>query len=106
MSPAVQNLALHNHLPNNSQQLQQPHTSMGMAAQQSQQGTNTSVGTGSQGTSANASPNLTNKRRRPSGVKTEADDGVSNVDVNGTAAGGSKVKQSPRPGVKRQKGNG
>ena len=76
-----------------------------MVAQQSQQGTNTSVGTGSQGTSANASPNV-NKRRRPSGVKTEVDENSNNVEVNGTVAGGSKVKQSPRPGVKRQKGNG
>lgn len=105
MSPAMQNMALHNHLPNNNQQLQQPHASIGMVAQQSQQGTNTSVGTGSQGTSANASPNV-NKRRRPSGVKTEVDENSNNVEVNGTVAGGSKVKQSPRPGVKRQKGNG
>ena len=105
MSPAMQNIGLNNHLQNNTQQLQQPHTSVGMVAQQSQQGTNTSVGTGSQGTSANASPNV-NKRRRQSGVKVEADDGGGNVETNGTVTGGSKVKQSPRPGVKRQKGNG
>lgn len=105
MSPAMQNLALHNHIPNTSQQLQQPPTSVGMVAQQSQQGTNTSVGTGSQGTSANASPNV-NKRRRPSGVKAEGDEGGGSGEVNGTVAGASKIKQSPRGGGKRQKGNG
>ena len=76
-----------------------------MVAQQSQQGTNTSVGTGSQGTSANASPNV-NKRRRPSGVKAEGDEGGGSGEVNGTVAGASKIKQSPRGGGKRQKGNG
>lgn len=74
-----------------------------MVAQQSQQGTNTSVGTGSQGTSANTSPNVPNKRRRS--IKQEGDEGGGggggNAEVNGT----SKVKQSPRGGVsKRQKG--
>ena len=76
-----------------------------MVAQQSQQGTNTSVGTGSQGTSANTSPNVTNKRRRASGVKQEGQDdggGGGVMDVNGT---GPKVKPSPRigGGPKRQK---
>lgn len=67
-----------------------------MVAQQSQQGTNTS---GSQGTSANTSPNVTNKRRRASAVKLEGDDGGG--EVNGV---GPKVKPSPRIGGKRQKG--
>lgn len=72
-----------------------------MAAQQSQQGTNTS---GSQGTSANTSPNVTNKRRRASTVKTEGDDN-SSMDVNGATQGNAnKVKASPRVGGKRQKG--
>lgn len=61
-----------------------------MALQQSQQGTSSS------GPSANTSPNQSNKRRRPSGVKTE--------DVDG--GGGSKLtKPSPRIGGKRQKAN-
>lgn len=73
-----------------------------MVAQQSQPGTNTS---GSQGTSANTSPNVTNKRRRASTVKVEGEDG-NPVEVNGTGAtGASKVKASPRGGGgKRQKG--
>ena len=75
-----------------------------MVATQSQQGTNTSGG-GSQGTSANASPNVTNKRRRPSAVKVEGDE--VGTEVNGTGpAGANKVKASPRNNVKRQKGNG
>lgn len=65
-----------------------------MVHQHSQQGSNLS---GSQGASANTSPNVTNKRRRPSGIKTE-DDGA---DVNGQTG---KVKPSPRMGGKRQKG--
>lgn len=64
----------------------------GMALQQSQQGTSSS------GPSANTSPNVSNKRRRPS-VKTESDDPASQA--NGVQA---KVKPSPRIG-KRQKGN-
>ena len=95
MSPAMQHHALQNHLQ------QQAPTSTGMVAQPSQQGTNTSVGTGSQGTSANTSPNVPHKRRRPSGVKTEMDDAAGVPDINGTAP---KVKASPRPGGKRQKG--
>jgi len=64
----------------------------GMALQQSQQGTSSS------GPSANTSPNVSNKRRRPS-VKTEGDDAAQ---ANGVQP---KVKPSPRIGVKRQKGN-
>lgn len=115
MSPAMQNLGLHTpqmqqmqqmqqlqHL----QQMQQPPTSVGMVAQPSQQGTNTSGGTGSQVTSANASPNVQNKRRRPSTMlKVEGDDGGGPIGVNGTTLP-EKVKASPKVGVKRQKGNG
>lgn len=68
-----------------------------MVHQQSQQGSNLS---GSQVTSANTSPNVTNKRRRPSTVKVEDDGG--GAEVNGTGA--NKVKPSPRMG-KRQKGS-
>lgn len=93
MSPAMQTHALQSHV-------QQPPTSAGMVAQQSQQGTNTSAGTMSQGTSANASPNVTNKRRRPSAVKIESEDMGNGPDINGTAA---KVKPSPRMSGKRQK---
>lgn len=86
----------HTHLP--------PGAGVAMVAQQSQQGTNTS---GSQGTSANTSPNATNKRRRPSTVKVEGDEGGGGgggTEVNGTGpGGGSKVKPSPRIGGKRQK---
>lgn len=107
MSPAMQTNALQNHIGGNPQQLQQPPTSVGMVAQQSQQGTTTSGGTGSQGTSANASPNVP-KRRRTSAVKAEGDDGGGGgVEVNGTGAVPKTVKPSPRPGGgKRQKGNG
>ncbi|KAL3474983.1 LIM-domain binding protein-domain-containing protein [Aspergillus californicus] len=53
--------------------------------------------------SASASPSVSNKRRRASTVKMEADDG--GAEVNGTApAGPAKVKASPRVGGKRQKG--
>ncbi|KAI2413054.1 hypothetical protein LOZ41_003465 [Ophidiomyces ophidiicola] len=72
-----------------------------MAAQQSQQGTNTSV---SQGTSANTSPNVSNKRRRASTIKMEADEN-SATEINGTGpSNAAKVKASPRVGGKRQKG--
>lgn len=124
MSPAMQNLGLHQHLANTPQmqqlqlqhmqhmhqmqqmqQMQQPPTSVGMVAQPSQQGTNTSGGTGSQVTSANASPNVQNKRRRPSTMmKAEGDDGGGSGGVNGTSLP-EKVKASPKPGVKRQKAN-
>ena len=63
----------------------------GMALQQSQQGTSSS------GPSANTSPNVSTKRRRPS-VKTEGEIG----EPNGVQP---KVKPSPRIGGKRQKGN-
>jgi hypothetical protein len=96
MSPAMQNHVLQNHL----QQQGQPPTSVGMVAQQSQQGTNTSVGTGSQGTSTNASPNLTNKRRRTSAVKVEGEDAGGGAEINGA---GTKVKASPRAGAKKHK---
>ncbi|KAI9754615.1 MAG: hypothetical protein M1815_005497 [Lichina confinis] len=61
----------------------------GLVAQHSQQGTNSS----SQGTSANTSPNASNKRRRASGVKVEADDpggggGGSVMEMNGGGGGG------------------
>jgi hypothetical protein len=111
MSPAMQNLGLHNNLTNTPQmqqmqQMQQPPTSVGMVAQPSQQGTNTSGGTGSQVTSANASPNVQTKRRRPSTMlKAEGDDGGGQVGVNGASLP-DKVKASPKVGVKRQKGNG
>ncbi|KMP05343.1 hypothetical protein CIRG_05024 [Coccidioides immitis RMSCC 2394] len=72
-----------------------------MVAQQSQQGTNTS---GSQGTSANTSPNVNNKRRRASTIKMEADENGT-AEVNGTGPNNAvKVKASPRVGGKRQKG--
>lgn len=107
MSPAMHNNALQNHMGNVAHQMQQPPTSVGMVAQLSQQGTNTSAGTGSQGTSANASPNVS-KRRRVSAIKAEVDDGGGGIpEVNGTAAAtvNAKVKASPRQsgGNKRQK---
>lgn len=106
MSPMVQNQILQNHLQGTPQQthqhLGQAPTSVGMVATQSQQGTNTSGG-GSQGTSANASPNVTHKRRRASAVKIENEEGV---EVNGTGPQ-NKVKASPRVGgQKRQKASG
>ena len=64
----------------------------GMALQQSQQGTSSS------GPSANTSPNVSNKRRRPS-VKTE---GEGQDRPNGVQP---RVKPSPKIGGKRQKGN-
>jgi hypothetical protein len=72
-----------------------------MARQQSQHGTNTS----GSGTSANTSPNVGNKRRRPSAVKMEGDDPGAAAEVNGgnMPAGAAKVKASPRV-PKRQKG--
>ena len=110
ISPAMQNQLLQNHLQGTPQQSHQhlghAPTSVGMAATQSQQGTNTSGG-GSQGTSANASPNVTNKRRRASAVKLEHEEAG---EVNGIGPQ-SKVKASPRVGggggnAKRQKANG
>ncbi|KAL8666413.1 MAG: hypothetical protein Q9202_001436 [Teloschistes flavicans] len=95
MSPAMPNMNL-------LQQHQAP-TSVGMVHSASQHGTNNSVGTVSQGPSANASPNQ-NKRRRPSAVKGEDEGG--GMEINGVAGPSSKVKPSPRIGGKRQKGNG
>ncbi|RAK85870.1 hypothetical protein BO79DRAFT_41398 [Aspergillus costaricaensis CBS 115574] len=58
-----------------------------------------------QGTSASASPNVGNKRRRASTVKMENDD--NGGEVNGTAGQAApKVKASPRVGAKKQKGGG
>lgn len=57
-----------------------------------------------QATSASASPNVSNKRRRASTVKTENEEGGGAPEVNGTAPGAAKVKASPRVGGKRQKG--
>ncbi|KAL8726615.1 MAG: hypothetical protein Q9181_005976 [Wetmoreana brouardii] len=100
MSPAIQNIALQQQ----ALQQQQAPTSVGMVHSASQQGTNNSVGTVSQGPSANASPNMTNKRRRASAIKGEDEGG--GVEINGIAGPSSKVKPSPRIGGKRQKGNG
>ena len=76
----------------------------GMALQQSQQGTNSS------GPSANTSP-ASNKRRRPSGVKTEDDSGAptptsmgAGPQVNGVAMAGKGKPPTPRM-PKRVKGN-
>lgn len=114
-TPAMQNLAL---------QQQQQHTmgglppgSAAMVHQVSHQGTNPSAsGTPAAG-SANASPNvaITGKRRRASGVNIGVEDSIDGAGVNGTVPTGGgggqlgavgKVKQSPRVGGKRQKGNG
>ena len=70
-----------------------------MTHQQSQQGSNMS---GSQGASANTSPNVAGKKRRASAVKLEGDDS-GGAEVNGVG-GAHKVKPSPRIGGKRQKG--
>jgi hypothetical protein len=84
----------------------------GMALQQSQQGT---AGTGSTGVSANTSPAANNKRRRPSGVKTEDESGaptpasmtgaVGGPGVNGVAGTMAKGKPPTPRMQKRQKGN-
>jgi hypothetical protein len=68
-----------------------------MMHQMSQPGSNLS---GSQGASTNTSPNVSNKRRRPSTVKVEDDNASANQDGNQ-----NKVKPSPRIGGKRQKGS-
>ncbi|EAU38009.1 hypothetical protein ATEG_01252 [Aspergillus terreus NIH2624] len=55
-----------------------------------------------QGHSASASPNVSNKRRRASTVKTEMDEG-GGPEVNGAVGQGPKtVKQSPRVGKKQK----
>jgi hypothetical protein len=90
MSPAMQANILANGSPHlagmaNPMMVQSPassHMAPPMAAQQSQQGSNS-------GPSTNTSPHLQGKRRR-STVKTE------DADINGT--GGKKVKQSPQLG--------
>lgn len=75
----------------------------GMTLQQSQQGTSSS------GPSANTSP-ASNKRRRPSGVKTEDDSGAPTPvmgpgpQVNGVAMAGKAKPPTPRM-QKRVKGN-
>lgn len=71
----------------------------GMIPQQSQVSL---AANGNQGASANTSPNVSNKRRRASTVKTEGDDGV---EVNGAGpTGAAKVRASPKVGGKRHKG--
>lgn len=103
-SPAIQNLALpaqgspHIVAPAHTPSPAHMHMAgpVAMVHQHSQQGSNLS---GSQGASANTSPNVTNKRRRPSGIKLEDDGGG---DSNNNPA--SKIKPSPRMGGKRQKG--
>lgn len=93
----MQNLALQNSMQQGG---------VSMVAQASHQGTNPSAG-GTPGGSANASPSVTNKRRRPSGVGLGVGGGGEEVvEVNGVGGGANKVKQSPRPGGKRQKANG
>jgi hypothetical protein len=69
-----------------------PAQAPGMQLQHSQHGTSSS------GPSANTSPNASNKRRRPSAVKTEEE-----PQVNGAAK--SAVRPSPRL-TKKQKPNG
>ena len=103
-SPALQNLGLPQqgspHIGGPAHTPSPAHMHMAgpvaMVHQHSQQGSNLS---GSQGASANTSPNVPNKRRRPSGIKLEDDGGG---EMNGSAA--NKVKPSPRIGGKRQKG--
>ena len=82
-----------------------------MVAQASHQGTNPSAAGTPAGGSANASPNVTGKRRRASAVGLGKGEMGEEVEMtNGVGGGGgqlgAKVKQSPRVGGKRQKGNG
>jgi hypothetical protein len=88
-SPATAHL----NLPDGSPHLGSPAQAPAMQLQQSQHGTSSS------GPSANTSPNVTNKRRRPSTVKTEEEN---QANANQAKPG---VKPSPRIGGKRQKGN-
>jgi hypothetical protein len=76
----------------NSPHMGSPAQGTGMQHQQSQHGTSSS------GPSANTSPNASNKRRRPSGVKEE------DTQINGAQKTGA-IKPSPRIGGKRQKPN-
>lgn len=66
-----------------------------MMHQMSAQGSNLS---GSQGPSTNTSPNVSNKRRRPSQIKLEEENAAQE------GGGSNKVKPSPRIPSKRQKG--
>jgi len=96
-TPSMQNLALQNSMQQGG---------VPMNPQASHQGTNPSAG-GTPGGSANASPSVTNKRRRPSGVTGPVSGGGEEVvEINGVGGGANKMKQSPRPGGKRQKANG
>ena len=81
-------------------QLLQHSMGVPMAAQGSHQGTSAGA------TPAGGSPNVSGKKRRASGVGLGMGVGgdADGVEVNGV--GGGKVKQSPRPGGKRQKGGG
>lgn len=87
-------------------------SSVGMAHQASHQGTNPSNAGTPAGGSATASPNVTGKRRRPSGAQGKGEIGEDVMEVNGVGGPGvlgqlgAKVKASPRVGGKRQKGNG
>lgn len=93
--------AAHLQLPDGSPHIGgSPAQGPNMQLQQSQQGTNSS------GPSANTSPNASNKRRRPSTVKAEADSvaAAAAAQTNGTPAKPG-VKPSPRIGGKRQKPN-
>lgn len=94
-TPSMQNLALQKSMNQGGP------TSVSMVPQGSHQGTNPSAGA-TPGGSASASPNFTGKRRRASGVGVGVGEEV--VEVNGVG-GANKVKQSPRVGVKRQKGS-
>ena len=100
-TPSMQNLALQNSMGGP--------TSVGMAHQASHQGTNPSNAGTPAGGSATASPNVTGKRRRPSGAQGK-EMGEDVMEVNGVGAAGvqlgAKVKASPNARGKRQKGNG
>jgi len=87
--------AAHLQLPDGS-----PHVSSSPAQAQAMQLQQSQHGTSSSGPSANTSPNVNNKRRRPSAVKTEEEN-----QVNGTGQTKATVKPSPRMAGKRQKGN-
>lgn len=102
-SPAAAHMALPGspHVNNTGSPAQGQMQAPGMQLQQSQQGTSSS------GPSANTSP-ASNKRRRPSGVKTEDDSGAptpgsmgGGPQVNGM---GGKKPATPRM-AKRAKGN-
>ncbi len=92
-SPAIANMSLPDAGAIQGSPAQGNMQAPGMTLQRSQQGTSSS------GPSANTSPNVSNKRRRPS-VKPEEDNAGNQP--NGVQ---SKVKPSPRIGGKRQKGN-